>query len=173
MTIAELGAIGEFVGSIAVLVTLLYLAVQIRQNTHHARVQMGHDGWLTTEDHEIALMSRDTAEVLAKVDLGQAPLSATELKTLDAYYRSLLIRMGRVEHTNSLQLEILPVDRTARSFVDLFNSEAGRAWWESNRALIDLLAPVIGARLEELLEEPDCPSRSKSFELFQRKLSTS
>ena len=33
MTIAELGAIGEFVGSIAVLVTLIYLAVQIRQNT--------------------------------------------------------------------------------------------------------------------------------------------
>ena len=33
MTIAELGAIGEFVGSIAVLATLIYLATQIRQNT--------------------------------------------------------------------------------------------------------------------------------------------
>ena len=33
MTIMELGALGEFVGAIAVVVTLIYLAVQIRQNT--------------------------------------------------------------------------------------------------------------------------------------------
>lgn len=32
MTIIELGALGEFLGSIAVLATLLYLTVQIRQN---------------------------------------------------------------------------------------------------------------------------------------------
>lgn len=34
MTIMELGALGEFVGAIAVVTTLVYLAVQIRQNTH-------------------------------------------------------------------------------------------------------------------------------------------
>ena len=34
MTIMELGAIGELVGAIAVVATLVYLAVQIRQNTH-------------------------------------------------------------------------------------------------------------------------------------------
>jgi hypothetical protein len=33
MTIAELGALGELIGAIAVVVTLVYLAVQIRQNT--------------------------------------------------------------------------------------------------------------------------------------------
>ena len=33
MTIMELGAIGEFVGAIAVVATLAYLAIQIRQNT--------------------------------------------------------------------------------------------------------------------------------------------
>ena len=34
MTIVELGALGELVSAIAVVVTLWYLAVQIRQNTH-------------------------------------------------------------------------------------------------------------------------------------------
>ena len=41
MTIFELGALGEFVGSMAVLITLVYLTVQIRQNNqqqHHDRV---------------------------------------------------------------------------------------------------------------------------------------
>ncbi|MGI9288144.1 MAG: hypothetical protein ACR2P1_22355, partial [Pseudomonadales bacterium] len=33
MTIMELGALGELLGSIAVLATLVYLSVQIRQNT--------------------------------------------------------------------------------------------------------------------------------------------
>ena len=33
MTIIELGALGEFVGAIAVVLTLAYLAIQIRQNT--------------------------------------------------------------------------------------------------------------------------------------------
>jgi hypothetical protein len=33
MTIAELGALGELIGAIAVVITLVYLAVQIRQNT--------------------------------------------------------------------------------------------------------------------------------------------
>ncbi len=34
MTIGELGALGEFIGAIAVVATLVYLAIQIRQNTH-------------------------------------------------------------------------------------------------------------------------------------------
>ena len=33
MNIIELGALGEFVGSIGVIATLIYLAIQIRQNT--------------------------------------------------------------------------------------------------------------------------------------------
>jgi hypothetical protein len=33
VTIMELGALGEFVGAIAVVATLVYLAIQIRQNT--------------------------------------------------------------------------------------------------------------------------------------------
>ncbi len=34
MTISEWGSIGEMVSAIAVVITLIYLAVQIRQNTH-------------------------------------------------------------------------------------------------------------------------------------------
>ena len=39
MTIFELGALGEFLGSIAVVFTLIYLALQIRQNTRSGRAQ--------------------------------------------------------------------------------------------------------------------------------------
>ena len=34
MTIQELGSVGEFIGGIAVIITLIYLAIQIKQNTN-------------------------------------------------------------------------------------------------------------------------------------------
>lgn len=37
MTLQELGSLGEFVGSVGVIVSLVYLAVQIRQNTRSVR----------------------------------------------------------------------------------------------------------------------------------------
>ena len=49
MTLSDLGNLGEFVGAIAVVVSLLYLATQIRQNsrivrstTHHASISSGN-----------------------------------------------------------------------------------------------------------------------------------
>ena len=39
MSISELGSLGEFIGSIAVLVTLVYLVFQLRQNTLSMRSQ--------------------------------------------------------------------------------------------------------------------------------------
>ena len=37
MTISELGSIGELIGAVATVATLLYLALQIRANTHSAK----------------------------------------------------------------------------------------------------------------------------------------
>ena len=37
-TIQDLGAIGEFVGAFAVVVTLIYLTLQVRQSTAQARL---------------------------------------------------------------------------------------------------------------------------------------
>ena len=43
MSILELGALGELVGAIAVVVTLIYLAIQLRQNTRiHASLIRQH-----------------------------------------------------------------------------------------------------------------------------------
>jgi len=40
MTLSDLGNLGEFVGAIAVLVTLIYLALQIRQSSAATRAQI-------------------------------------------------------------------------------------------------------------------------------------
>ena len=64
MSISDLGAIGEFVASIAVLITLGYLAYQIRQNTRG--MQMGQSQefirW-NTELVEPLVAQRDLTEL--------------------------------------------------------------------------------------------------------------
>jgi hypothetical protein len=42
MTIAELGSLGEFIASFGVLITLIYLAIQMRQNTKAVRLNTAH-----------------------------------------------------------------------------------------------------------------------------------
>lgn len=170
MTVAELGSIGEFISSIVVLITLVYLAVQVRQNTQHVRAQMGHDGWLSTKDDDIAAMDGDAAEALAKADLGEEPLTGKDLKIVDSYFKAMVMHMARVEHINSQELEIYSVEQTALAFIGQFNSPVGKAWWESNRAYVEVMAPMIGARMDKLLDDPSRPSRAESLKEFRRRL---
>jgi hypothetical protein len=91
----ELGNIGDFIGGLAVVVTLVYLALQIRQNTATIRVQ--------TVQH---LLSSDTAaadsviagpipEVLAKLFAGDE-LSPKEISTYTLYMRGRLTEAWQV-----------------------------------------------------------------------------
>ena len=61
MTIAELGSLGELIGSIAVLVTLIYLAVQVRQNNLSTRIQSNHAINQKTSDFLKALYTNNEA----------------------------------------------------------------------------------------------------------------
>ena len=61
MTIQDLGALGELLGSLAVLVTLIYLAFQTRQNTMAIAAQV------------------DAARISASIQLGLTTATSTEL----------------------------------------------------------------------------------------------
>jgi hypothetical protein len=61
MTIAELGSLGEFIGSIAVFVTLMYLALQVRQSNISSRVQSNQAINKKTSDFLKALYTNNEA----------------------------------------------------------------------------------------------------------------
>jgi hypothetical protein len=52
MSLEDLGNIGEFVAAVAVVVSLIYLAVQIRQNTRSVRMASHHS--ISTTMHELS-----------------------------------------------------------------------------------------------------------------------
>lgn len=81
MTIAELGALGEFIGSIAVLLTLVYLALQIR---HSKELLERHEKISLSQIYQARVDSRRELEKLvieesmAKIFLKSRPFSSEE-----------------------------------------------------------------------------------------------
>ena len=73
-----LGNYGEFVGAIAVVVTLVYLAVQIRASTLQARATMVHSIVESFNgSHHVVMQNPQIAEVYAKIRTGEE-LTAAE-----------------------------------------------------------------------------------------------
>jgi hypothetical protein len=65
MTIQELGAAGELIGGIAVIFTLIYLALQIRQNTIAVRLSTLHDVKDTIRETNLIVAEKsDLAEIV-------------------------------------------------------------------------------------------------------------
>jgi hypothetical protein len=89
MTITELGSLGEFIASIAVLITLIVLVLQIRQNTAEIKVRADFDRSQATSVAGVALMGENTHESFTKALLRPSELEDTEIMhaTWSAYTR--------------------------------------------------------------------------------------
>lgn len=98
MSLIELGALGEFIGSIAVLATLVYLVFQIRQNTLSIRSQSRfHVLEALNADMKLQLDSEFT-QLVAKSGSGDA--SINERRKLGWVWASLM------SHLEMLYFEI-------------------------------------------------------------------
>ncbi len=76
LTIQDLGALGELLGSIAVLATLVYLALQTRQNTMAIAVQV--DSARVNASTHVGLTVAASAEImeaLAEDQIGDVPVN--------------------------------------------------------------------------------------------------
>ena len=59
MNVMELGAIGELVGGVAVIATLIYLAAQVRQNTKALAASTYQDITSSASDVGMQILSND------------------------------------------------------------------------------------------------------------------
>ncbi len=75
MTVIELGALGEFIGSIVVMLTLIYLAVQVRQNT--AQQKREETVSIQRGQNQVVSQMRDPAMVRAYVRAADGEIPAT------------------------------------------------------------------------------------------------
>ena len=69
LTIQDLGALGELLGSVAVLATLVYLALQTRQNTAAIAAQLEADRFAATVSLDLALATSAELQDALREDL--------------------------------------------------------------------------------------------------------
>jgi hypothetical protein len=147
-----IGAIGESVGGIAVLVTLLYLAVQIRQTNRMQRQQIciEQTNRCCAAGHVIAT-DPDFADVHRKSLQGKE-LTNTEFTRLAGFLFSIMTDFEEMYYTHkaggqpefrwhSLQLHI---------HTQLKPDTGGNLWWHSTKR--NMFTPEFIQRVDRLLE---------------------
>jgi hypothetical protein len=133
-SIQDLGAVGEFLGAIAVVVTLVYLSVQVRQNTGATRVASHHAITDSLNLGNLAMaQNAELAQIWLKGCADRRSLDETDRHRLDMLLLSYFhvfdslfysARTGMGEESLLLAEE--------KSFSHLMNLPGVYDWWESN-----------------------------------------
>ena len=134
MTIQDLGALGELIGSVAVLATLIYLALQTRQNTAAIGAQLDASRISTTQTN--LLTTATSSELLQAMAEDRIDGDAITINPrLVAYWMAEFF----THQWNLIQGRrgILPTyneTATRRRVSDLFTTyRSVEGWWESTK----------------------------------------
>lgn len=131
MTIMEIGAIGEFVGAIAVVVTLVYLAIQMRQNTNALKLNVARSVTEELQDmFSLAASNRALAEIIVKAS-GQSEWQGVERARYHAFTNNLV----RVYENAYLQsragvMDLAHWEGMTRMMIDYTSMPAFQGFWE-------------------------------------------
>jgi len=130
MTIMELGAVGEFVGAIAVVVTLIYLSIQMRQNTNAIGLNTAQ---AVTEELQgmfsLTASNQELAEMLVKAAGGSELQGAERMR-----YYSFTHNLVRVYENAFLQLQSDVIDQArwagmTRMMIDYTSMAGFQSYW--------------------------------------------
>ena len=136
MSLADLGNIGEFVGAIAVFVSFIYLAYQIRQNTkavNRTENNAALNQW--SQYRAMVLHDRELAIVLGKLKNNANEIDEVEQVQLDMLLEELF-NIGRHQYDRNREGFGAPTDWTEQTkpfLVDILSKDLASSWWERNR----------------------------------------
>ena len=164
MTIEQLGNIGEFVAAIATVITLLYLAFQLRQNTRALRAtafqsvvsEMG-------KNVEPLMNNSDLADVFVKGAAAPETLTPSERVRVNSLYVATFRRLeavyvqytlGTMEEGNKRGFE--------DSIIPLLKTSYGQDWWrEAKKSFYE---PYV-SYIDDRLAKGDVLQRSPSMQV--------
>ena len=146
-----LGAIAEFVGSFAVIATIAYLIVQIRQNTKFAQIDAAHQ--LRGGMNDVLRGITDSEDVVKIWERG-----LTDSAALESHERIrfdlLILQMLRVAESLYLlfsdgYLSDESWESTLRALLVPLKTEGGRTSWQRQKSLMN---DSFRAHIEKVLE---------------------
>jgi hypothetical protein len=80
MSLSDLASVGSFVSAIAVVISLVYLSVQIRQNTRHQRASMQQARAASTVDMMLRTTEAEMPETILRGRAGDPDLEPEKLE---------------------------------------------------------------------------------------------
>jgi len=133
MTIDQLGSIGEVIGALGVILSLIYLAIQIRRNESTTRAGTTQ-ALLSTSTDMLYEMSESKSTWLVNGMAGES-LTTREKVQKDLYYYALFSHFNNAHHQNTvgkLDSEIWEMfdSRTSRNVDSMPDFDE---WWETFR----------------------------------------
>ena len=139
MTIQELGAIGELVGGIAVIATLIYLAIQIRLSVGEARREaVNSERGAASFPLQLCRLteSADNVEALRAGLKDYESLSPDQAGLFNTLLLGLFVSFVTVN--DYYEQKIIPADEYEASegnFLRLLVTPGGREWWDRTKEL--------------------------------------
>ncbi len=133
LTIQDLGALGELLGSVAVLATLVYLALQTRQNTLAISAQLEAAALGATQSSMLAAAtSNELEEALAEDRTPDMTTNQFRRATLFASYLTLV--QWRVHQARSGLLPTFHEAGAGNTVRNLFSTyRSCEGWWEGSK----------------------------------------
>lgn len=135
MQLSDLGSIGEFISSIAVLTTLILLLVEVKRNNVIQRRQNAKQSARDNGNALQAVLAVDVSEIFLRGNTeGLAALTAHERYRYDVTY---YIWLQTIEQAYAdFRVGLYPDDSIApwaNSVQGFLSSTGGTAWWEERK----------------------------------------
>jgi len=137
VTLSELGSLGEFISGLAVVVTLVYLALQIRHNTRAVRSNMHQDMIESTlRIAESVSDNADVGRIVLRADEEYDALTAVERIRFEAYAERVFSNFESVfySYRNSMIEQDL-WESWESSYLDDIERNSLRRFWQEQRPL--------------------------------------
>jgi hypothetical protein len=169
MSLSELASLGSLISGVAVLVSLVYLAIQVRQAEKNQRAVL-NQGYITrVTDYLRWYAESPINELRTRVIAGETSFTAEELLRLQLALRVTLLSAqdAYLQHRAGL-VDEMTLDNSMRSVRNTWlNQPVYRALWLQQSPTI---APEFAAVIETMLRETPVVSASDMVSLFHRDL---
>jgi hypothetical protein len=141
----------QILGNLGLIVGLVLVAVQIKQNNDLAKAQLLSDGWLAGIQWNLAQIGENPAISIARASAAPDQLTDEDLIVLDGIVAAHRLLGTRAASLDAAGYRFYPVEGFAHVFVQqTLNSPFGIAWWNDVRQQ-NKVAPEEGA-LADLID---------------------
>jgi len=167
MTIQDLGSIGELIAAIATIGTLVYLAVQIRQNTRTVRSSTLHqntDLWSTLW---MRLAEPDIARAYAQGMTGRPDIEPLVYTQFFLMCRGIFLALeNQFYQVRGGVLDSEAYAGYERAIAEQLLAYPGfRIWWEQSRSVF---SPPFAAHIDAMIESEPEADPTKLYAEWQR-----